>query len=111
VKLTTPSSAEIKNVWHYTSFPQDAFMAWCSVKVQGQLYLFYLTVTFMQCYSHTKLLGLSTFVVSQFLCHIITERNALRFETNGTKIYLHVSRIPQHISSWSHMWNVESGMW
>jgi hypothetical protein len=24
-------------------FPQDAFMAWCSVKAQGQLYLYLLT--------------------------------------------------------------------
>jgi hypothetical protein len=41
VKLTThlhlvPSS---KNEWSYTFTPQYAFMAWCSVKAQGQLYL------------------------------------------------------------------------
>jgi hypothetical protein len=41
VKLTThlhlvPRS---KNEWSYTSTPQYTFMAWCSVKVQGQLYL------------------------------------------------------------------------
>jgi hypothetical protein len=34
-----PSIAEVKNVWSYTSSPQYAFMAWCSVKAQGQLYL------------------------------------------------------------------------
>jgi hypothetical protein len=33
-----PSSAEVKNAWSYTSTPQHAFMAWCSVKAQGQLY-------------------------------------------------------------------------
>jgi hypothetical protein len=43
VKLTThlhlvPSS---KNDGSYTSTPQYAFMAWCSVKAQGQLYLFF----------------------------------------------------------------------
>jgi hypothetical protein len=27
-----PSSAEVKNVWSYTSTPQYAFMAWCLVK-------------------------------------------------------------------------------
>jgi hypothetical protein len=27
-----PSSAEVKNAWSYTSTPQYAFMAWCSVK-------------------------------------------------------------------------------
>jgi hypothetical protein len=32
-----PSSPEVKNVWSYTSTPQYAFMAWCSVKAQGQL--------------------------------------------------------------------------
>jgi len=41
VKLTThlhlvPSS---KNEWSYTSTPHYAFMAWCLVKAQGQLYL------------------------------------------------------------------------
>jgi hypothetical protein len=40
VKLTThlhlvPRS---KNEWSYTSTPQYALMAWCSVKAQGQLY-------------------------------------------------------------------------
>jgi hypothetical protein len=42
VKLTThlhlvPRS---KNEWSYTSTPPHAFMAWCSVKTQGQLYLY-----------------------------------------------------------------------
>jgi hypothetical protein len=35
-----PSSTEDKNAWSYTSTPQYAFMAWCSVKAQGQLYLY-----------------------------------------------------------------------
>jgi hypothetical protein len=30
-----PSSAEIKNAWSYTSTPQYAFMAWCSIKSTG----------------------------------------------------------------------------
>jgi hypothetical protein len=35
-----PSSAELKTEWSYTSTPQYAFMAWCSVKkAQGQLCL------------------------------------------------------------------------
>jgi hypothetical protein len=34
-----PSSAEVKNAWSYNSTPQYVFMAWCSVKAQGQLYL------------------------------------------------------------------------
>jgi hypothetical protein len=34
-----PSSAEVKNAYRYTFTPQYAFMAWCSFKVQGQLYL------------------------------------------------------------------------
>jgi hypothetical protein len=34
-----PSSTEVKNAWSYTLFPQYAFMAWRSVKVQEQLYL------------------------------------------------------------------------
>jgi hypothetical protein len=42
VKLTThlhlvPRS---KNEWNYTSAPQYAFMVWCLVKVQGQIYIY-----------------------------------------------------------------------
>jgi hypothetical protein len=36
----TPSNAEVKNEWSYTSTPQYAFMPWCSVKAQWQLYLY-----------------------------------------------------------------------
>jgi hypothetical protein len=36
-----PSSAEVNNVWSYTSSPQYALTAWCSVKAQGQLYLYF----------------------------------------------------------------------
>jgi hypothetical protein len=39
-----PSSAEVKNAQSYTSTPQYAFMALCSVKAQGQLYF---TFTFI----------------------------------------------------------------
>jgi hypothetical protein len=35
-----PSSAEVKDAWSYTCTPQYAFMVWCSVKAQGQLYLY-----------------------------------------------------------------------
>jgi hypothetical protein len=34
-----PSSAEVKNVYTYTSIPQYAFVAWRSFKAKGQLYL------------------------------------------------------------------------
>jgi hypothetical protein len=30
-----PSSVQVKNGWSYTSTPQYAFMAWCSIKTQG----------------------------------------------------------------------------
>jgi hypothetical protein len=33
-----PSSAGVKNVWSYAPTPQYAFVVWCSVKAQGQLY-------------------------------------------------------------------------
>jgi len=33
----TPSSAQVKNAWSYTSTPQYAFMVQCLVKAQGQL--------------------------------------------------------------------------
>jgi hypothetical protein len=35
-----PSSAEVKNAWSYTSSRQYAFVMWCSVKAQRQLYLY-----------------------------------------------------------------------
>jgi hypothetical protein len=35
-----PSSAAFKNALCYTSTPQYAFKAWCSVKAQGQVYLY-----------------------------------------------------------------------
>jgi hypothetical protein len=35
-----PPSAEVKNAWIYTSNPQYACMAECSVKVQWQIYLY-----------------------------------------------------------------------
>jgi hypothetical protein len=36
-----PSSDEVKNARSYTSTPQYAFMAWCSVKAQGKLDLYH----------------------------------------------------------------------
>jgi hypothetical protein len=39
-----PFSTYVKEGVEYTPLPQYAFMAWCSVKAQGQLYLhLYLT--------------------------------------------------------------------
>jgi hypothetical protein len=38
-----PSNTEVKNAWIYTSTPQYALMAWCSVKTQGQPYLYLLS--------------------------------------------------------------------
>jgi len=35
-----PSSADIKKAWSYTFTPQYAFVEWCSVEAQGQLYLY-----------------------------------------------------------------------
>jgi hypothetical protein len=42
-----PSSAEIKNAWSYTSTPQHAFIAWCSVtKKHRDDFTFTFTFTF-----------------------------------------------------------------
>jgi hypothetical protein len=48
-----PSSAEVNNAWSYTSTPQYIFMAWCSLKAQGQIYI--LTLPF--CRSRTLCLS------------------------------------------------------
>jgi hypothetical protein len=41
-----PSSAEVKNVWSYTSIPEYVFMAWCLVKHRDNFtfYLYYCTI-------------------------------------------------------------------
>jgi hypothetical protein len=39
-----PSSAEVKGAWSYTSTPQYAFMAWCSVKKHRDNFTFYTTL-------------------------------------------------------------------
>jgi hypothetical protein len=35
---SSPSSAEIKKAWSYTSIPQYVFMTWCLVKYRIYLY-------------------------------------------------------------------------
>jgi hypothetical protein len=57
-----PSSAEVKEwVELYLYLPQFAFMAWCSVKAQGQLYFILISISSWncevqdQCYWKTKL--------------------------------------------------------
>jgi hypothetical protein len=45
-----PSSAEVKNAWSYTSTPQYAFTAWCSVIKTAQLH----TYTYMCIYIYIK---------------------------------------------------------
>jgi hypothetical protein len=44
-----------KNEWSYTSTAQYASMAWCSVKAQGQLYLYLLTQEMHDAYILRKL--------------------------------------------------------
>jgi hypothetical protein len=41
-----PSSAEVKNAWSYTSTPQYAFKAWCSVKKHRVNFTFTLYLTY-----------------------------------------------------------------
>jgi hypothetical protein len=36
-----PLMPSLKNAWSYNSIPQYAFMVWCSVKAQRQLYLYF----------------------------------------------------------------------
>jgi len=38
--LGTGTSTEVNNAWNYTFTPPYAFIAWCSVKAQGQIYLY-----------------------------------------------------------------------
>jgi hypothetical protein len=49
---SSPSSAEVKNAWSYTSTPQYVFMAWCLVKHRGN---FTFTLTFTVCLINSSL--------------------------------------------------------
>jgi hypothetical protein len=42
-----PSSAEVKNVWSYTSTPQYTFMAWCFVQHRDNFTFTFFTFTFL----------------------------------------------------------------
>jgi hypothetical protein len=74
-----PSSAEIKNVWSYTSTPQYTFMAWCSVKSTGTTFpftLLYFTLRllrlkFILCNRIYSLIG----IVILFRCHQYLSRD------------------------------------
>jgi hypothetical protein len=61
------SSAEVKNAWSHTSTPQYVFMAWCSVKAQGQLYLF---TFFYFLHGDTKALQLHDWTLQNLLLPI-----------------------------------------
>jgi hypothetical protein len=57
-----PSSAKVNNAWSYTSTPHYTCMAWCSVKAQGQLYLYHIRGPFEKFvespyYSESELCG------------------------------------------------------
>jgi hypothetical protein len=43
-----PSNAEVKNAWSYTSTPQYAFMAWCSVKAIIHIIIFDLSISYLE---------------------------------------------------------------
>jgi hypothetical protein len=64
---SSQSSAEVKNAWRYTSTPQYAIMAWCSVKAQGQLYLY-----FPLCVPPLKLFNQFTGIHETFYEHCTT---------------------------------------
>jgi hypothetical protein len=59
-----PFSALFRNAWSYTSTPQYAFMAWCSVKTQG-LYFTLLYFTLLYFYYKIICIRCSIFWVSQ----------------------------------------------
>jgi hypothetical protein len=42
-----PCSAEIKNVWSYTSTPKYVFMAWCVLKHRSNFTLLYFTIVYI----------------------------------------------------------------
>jgi hypothetical protein len=42
---SSPSNAEVKNAWSYTSAPTIRLDSWCSVKAQGRLYFTFACVS------------------------------------------------------------------
>jgi hypothetical protein len=76
-KWPFPSSVEVKNACSYTSTPQYSFMAWCSVKAQGQLY-FYPYIYLMSVYT------IFTLLLPQLL-YLYWQMFAFNFKTILTK--------------------------
>jgi len=63
-----PSSAEVKIAWSYTSAPQYAFMAWCSVKrAQRKLYFTLLYLTLPNLYLYRLLYVIYSFKEGEVL--------------------------------------------
>jgi hypothetical protein len=84
-----PSSDEVKNVWSCTSTPQYAFMAWCSVKAQWQLYFYlYLFDTKHPC---------------QRCRHITNNERILGLTIILTELALLITIISNHITQCSDM--------
>jgi hypothetical protein len=69
-----PSSVEVKNAWSYTSTPQYAFMAWCSVKHRDNF-------TFTWNVQVMKLLIMQSSPVSRHLLPLYRIIN-IRFKSN-----------------------------
>jgi hypothetical protein len=66
-----PSSAEVKNVWRYTSTPLYVCMAWCLVKHTDTFYLYLIMFhTTLRCTSWTKCLLLYTRAIIHLICFI-----------------------------------------
>jgi hypothetical protein len=66
-----PSSVEVTMSGATPSLPQDAFMAWRSVKAQGQLYLYYVHISF-QCHSSGLIKWLQTKYSYEFFLRNVT---------------------------------------
>jgi hypothetical protein len=69
---SSSSSAEVKNAWSYTSTPQCAFLAWCSVKAQAQ-----------------RLIALQELLINPVLC-VDIEEIGTHFQDNRVCVCLYV---------------------
>jgi hypothetical protein len=58
-----PFSVEVKNAWRYTSTPQYAFMAWCSVKKENRNnFTFTLSLNILNCSYASLFFGSNVFM-------------------------------------------------
>jgi hypothetical protein len=89
-----PSSAEVRNVWSYTSTPQYVFMVWCLVKHRDNFFLHFTSLHFTSL--HFTSLHFTLLYFSHITIYCSETSNALRmlvFATSQTYSNNYTSKV------------------